>query len=339
MIVLPPIDEHLFPNNSRDAIARFWLRYWGHFFLFLPWMLLRQAALSLKEICGAIWTWNRQFSLLDGSLRILSMNSLSSLAITALFGERFTAIQYEDVLIDPGPVFGQRRLARYLKQSDHPVHAVFATHGHEEHVGNVVLGAESTGAAIYGTEVTLRAIRQPEQLSWMRRVFIGQPLPAVRVNLRRVGDRLVTPGARLTVIESPGHCTGHASLFDAERGILFAGDFFLHTIFTSPNKDVSGEDWIRTLERYQALEIKTMVGTHGKVYSADPRVAPQPFVVERTAPCEMIRDKLTFLRWARCGCRGRTTIAAVRRHRGLSLSLAALVVVAELVQRRVGPAV
>ena len=93
---------------------------------------------------------------------------------------------------------------------------------------------------------------------------------------------------------------GHASLFlDRVRGILFAGDSFLHTIFTSPNKDVNGEEWIATLERYEALEIKTMVGTHGTVYSVDPNVARQAFVVERTAPSDMIRDKLMFMRWAR----------------------------------------
>ncbi len=227
------------------------------------------------------------------------MNSISSLAITALFGERFTAIHYEDVLIDPGPVFGRKRLSRYLKQSSKAVHAVFATHAHEEHVGNVVLSSELTGAAIYGTQVTLNALRQPEMLTWMRRTFIGQPLAAVHADLRPVENDLETPCVHLTVIESPGHCAGHASLFDTARRILFAGDSFLHTIFTSPNKDVSGEDWIATLERYEALEIKTMVGTHGNVYSVDPNVAWRPFIVERTAPSEMIRDKLRFLRWAR----------------------------------------
>ena len=297
MIVLPAIDDHLFPNNSRQAIVRFWLWYWGYFFLFLPWMLLRQAFLSLRDTLGALWTWNRQITLLGDSLRIVSMNSISSLAITALFGERFTAIHYEDVLIDPGPVFGRKRLSRYLKQSSKAVHAVFATHAHEEHVGNVVLSSELTGAAIYGTQVTLNALRQPEMLTWMRRTFIGQPLAAVHADLRPVENDLETPCVHLTVIESPGHCAGHASLFDTARRILFAGDSFLHTIFTSPNKDVSGEDWIATLERYEALEIKTMVGTHGNVYSVDPNVAWRPFIVERTAPSEMIRDKLRFLRW------------------------------------------
>ena len=48
MIVLPDIDDRLFPKNSRQAIAAFWLAYWGHFFLFLPWMLLRQAKGPLR---------------------------------------------------------------------------------------------------------------------------------------------------------------------------------------------------------------------------------------------------------------------------------------------------
>jgi hydroxyacylglutathione hydrolase len=299
VIDLPAVDDRLFPKNTRRAIARFWFWYWACFFLFLPWMVLRQACLSAREICGAVWTWNREIVLLDGALRIISMNTLASLAITALFGERFTAIQYEDVLVDPGPVFGRRRLMRYLRRSGATIHAVFATHAHEEHVGNVVPCSEMTGAPIYGSELTLNSVRQPETISWMRRAFIGQPLPAMQADLRSVDEILVTPRVRLMVIESPGHCAGHTSLFDAARGVLFAGDSFLHTIFTSPNKDVRGEEWIATLERYEALEIRTMVGTHGTVYSVDPGVSRRAFVVERTEPREMIRDKLAFLRWAR----------------------------------------
>ena len=73
---------------------------------------------------------------------------------------------------------------------------------------------------------------------------------------------------------------------------------FLHTVFTSPNRDVSGADWIRTLERYDRLDIKTMVGTHGYVHTIDAKIPRIRFVVRREDPREMIRDKLKFMRWA-----------------------------------------
>ena len=95
MIVLPSIDDRLFPKNSRQAIVRFWIWYWTLFFFFLPWMILRQMIICATETWGALRTWNGQIALLDDSLRIISINSITSLAITALFGERFTFIHFE----------------------------------------------------------------------------------------------------------------------------------------------------------------------------------------------------------------------------------------------------
>src|SRR5262245_45250310 len=98
-------------------------------------MLFRQIFVSAHQLLGALWTWNRQVDLLDGALRLVFMNNLPSLAVTMIFGERFTAIQYRDVLIDPGPVFGSHRLQRYLQAAPTQLHAVVATHAHEEHIG------------------------------------------------------------------------------------------------------------------------------------------------------------------------------------------------------------
>jgi hypothetical protein len=100
------------------------------------------------EHCGL---GTARVNLLDGSLRLIFMNNVPSLAVTTIFGERFTAIQYGDVLIDPGPVFGSQRLERYLDKNASAIHAVVATHAHEEHIGNTALTARRTAAPVYGT--------------------------------------------------------------------------------------------------------------------------------------------------------------------------------------------
>ena len=289
----------MFPANARGAITWFWVTYWAWFFALLPWMLFRQIFVSAHQLLGAVWTWNRRVELLDGSLQLVFMNNVPALAITAIFGERFTAIQYGDVLIDPGPIFGRARLQCHLEQKGTAIRAVVATHAHEEHIGNTAMAARGTGAPVFGTAVTLAAIRAPEELSSARRAFIGQPERVDSADLRELGSVLETDALRLHVIESPGHCDGHASLFDAARGILFAGDSFLHTVFTAPNRDVRGDDWIATLERYGQWTIRTMIGTHGYVYTRDASVPALPFVVKRADPNAMIAEKCAFLRWAR----------------------------------------
>ncbi|HSG90172.1 MAG TPA: MBL fold metallo-hydrolase [Pseudomonadales bacterium] len=304
----------MFPHDTRGAVVRFWAWYWLWFFALLPWMLLRQVFVSAHQAVGALATWNRRVDLFGGELRLVFMNDLSSLALTAVFGERFTAIHYRDVLIDPGPLFGRRRLERYLETDGRAIRAIVATHAHEEHVGNAALASRRTGAPVYGTPVTLAAIREPERLSLPRRAFIGQPEPETEADLRPLGDAVDTPAARLEVIASAGHCDGHASLFDAGTGVLFAGDSFLHTVFTAPNRDVSGEEWIATLERYRKLDVRTLIGTHGSICTKDPGVPRLPFVTVRADPNAMIRDKLDFLCWAR-------DVVAEGERRGLPYSV------------------
>jgi hydroxyacylglutathione hydrolase len=289
--------DDLFPANEPGAIARFWSRYWFWFFALLPWMLLRQLAISIANLAGAIWTGNRRFDLMDGKVRLLFMAGPRSLLLTTIFGERFTAIHHEDVLIDPGPPFARGRLRRYLETAP-PVRAIVATHAHEEHAGNAALASAITKAPVYGSRVTLDAIRSPEHLPISRRSFMGQPEPATGLDFRTLGDELVTPEAALTVIPSPGHCEGHESLLDRSLGILFAGDSFLHAVFTSPNRDMTGEETIATLEGYLRLDFKTMIGTHGVAYTIDNRIRARPFVVRRQDPRALIADKIAFMRWA-----------------------------------------
>lgn len=294
---LPPL-ESLFPANNPYALAWFWFKYWAFFFLLLPWMLLRQVGITCFHILESLGTWNLEVEIRPG-LRLLFMNNLTSLAIASVFGERFTAIQYGDVLIDPGPLFGRKTLEPFLHSITQPIHAVVVTHAHEEHIGNAAMAAKLLGTVIYATELTLAALQKPEVLSLPRRWMIGQPVPTDITELQCLDAVLTTPALTLQVVASPGHCDGHTSLYDVEQGILFAGDSFMHTVFTSPNRDVSGDDWIETLKEYGEMKIKTMIGTHGYIYTTDETIPLHPFVVSRQDPNQMIRDKLHFMEWAR----------------------------------------
>src|SRR3981189_1739488 len=133
-----PFPTPRLPSNRRRAIASFWVIYWLWFFLLLPWMLVRQAFLSAYDLVGALFTWNRRITFLDGALEIHYMSGLGGLLATTLFGERFACTLYGDVLIDPGPRFGRNVLAQWISAAP-PIRAIVATHSHEEHIGNVDL--------------------------------------------------------------------------------------------------------------------------------------------------------------------------------------------------------
>jgi hydroxyacylglutathione hydrolase len=296
-IATMPFPEAVFPANDPRSIARFWFRYWLWFFALLPWMLVRQIAVSAYQLLGALATWNRRVTLVERELELQHMTSLGSLVATTLFGERFVCSRYHDVLIDPGPRFGRRVLRRWL-ESGGPVAAIATTHCHEEHIGNAAFASHLAGAPVWGTATTLAAIASPEAVSAPRRLLMGQPEPDPASQMRPLGGQLCTPGARLRVLSSDGHCKGHASLYDPERRLLFAGDSFLETVFTAPNRDVSAADWIATLRLYRSIDVATMVGSHGFVFTSDPSINHHPMVVRRRDPNVMIARKLDFTLWA-----------------------------------------
>jgi len=81
-IATMPFPEAVFPANDPRSIARFWFRYWLWFFALLPWMLVRQIAVSAYQLLGALATWNRRVTLVERELELQHMTSLGSLVAT-----------------------------------------------------------------------------------------------------------------------------------------------------------------------------------------------------------------------------------------------------------------
>ncbi len=296
MMDLPP-PPILMPDANRWAIVRFWIVYWQVLFSMLPWMLLRQLAITLGDLLDAWWTCGKCYRFFNGELQIGYVGSGELLLTAGMFGERFTWLRWRDVVIDPGPLRARAQVVDGLTSEVMPA-AIACTHFHEEHIGNAAWLAGHWGVQIFGSDVTLAAVRQPAAVPQGRRLMMGQPEPAVGVRLELLGAELGTPAGRLQVIAAAGHCDGHIAFYEPERRILFAGDAFLHEVYTAPNRDSDAREWIATLERFACLDVRTLVGAHGCVHSLDAEFPPRFAVVRRADPNQLIRDKLTFMRWA-----------------------------------------
>lgn len=291
---LPPVETSL-PQNNPASIRSFWIKYWLVFFAFLPWMFIRQGWIICKQALGTLGSWNKSIDLLDGHLKVLYLNSVKSFFASAIMGERFLTVSTQQALIDPGPPFGLKRVLKWMDESEASPILIVATHEHEEHIGNIADIARIFNLPTYASAITLHAIQEPEKLSFMRRTIIGQTRAASDIELRDIATH--NP-LTLTPIISDGHCKGHVSFYDSAHKVLYAGDSFLHEIFTSPNKDVNSSDWLETLERYLEYDIETMIGSHGYVTTMNDNIPDIPFIVERKDPNQMIRNKLAFTKWA-----------------------------------------
>jgi glyoxylase-like metal-dependent hydrolase (beta-lactamase superfamily II) len=232
-----------------------------------------------------------------------------------MFGERYCAILYRGVLVDPGSILMRRSLQRHLDGTvAGSVTAVTATHAHEEHVGNLEWAANRTAAPLYLPDALASRLRSPQPLPAARAFAFGQPHP-LTCPVSDAAAGIPASGGRLDVIPAPGHSSEHVVLFDPSERVLLVGDTFIGAYFSAANAQTDGHAWLGTLRRLLDLDFDLMVEGHGRVHTLRRDVPAMPGVVVREDPRLIMAAKLRFL--TRLAQR-----AQAARDRGLSLNRA-----------------
>ena len=158
------------------------------------------------------------------------------------------------IVIDPGPL-DEDHLAGIVDRPGGAVRYVVVTHHHEDHASGARRLAELTGAPLLGPRPT------------------GDFAPDAVLN---EGDEVAVPGARLSVLATPGHSSDHLCyvLDDLETGpLLFSGDTVLggsSTVIAAPGGDMT--EYLATLRRLIARRpaIATIAPGHGQLLTDAP---------------------------------------------------------------------
>ena len=283
--------------RSRAALTAFWTCRSAGFAWRLP-LVVGAWVLSLgRNLRAYLRTFRRRLTLLDGRLILLFIGSPMADLVPLIFGERFWAVFYDGVAIDPGSSKMRNALRRHLDAQPLTIHTVTATHHHEEHGGNLAWLSLRLKADLLLAPKTcerLATLRVP----WMRRLIIGQP-PPLTVSAKPLGMRIATARSELLVIPTPGHSDDHVSFYDPRFKLLFAGDSFMGSYFSSPNPDVDSLIWIHTLEQLLDLGVEILVEGHGHIHTLSSEIPDIPDVVIRQAPEAELKAKLDFFYWIR----------------------------------------
>ncbi len=303
----------------------------------LPAMLWAAIAGFVSNLLAFVVTRRRSFTFLDGKMEVYFLGGALADFVPLVFGEAFWTIRYDGYLIDPGGPAMRRSLRRHLDRlPPRSIDGVLATHGHEEHAGNVAAAAEYVEAPIWCHPSCEAALRDPPNLSLPRRLVIGQPRPCQAV-MESFTDRLSCRTTTLEVFAAPGHCDDQIVLYDPVDKVLLAGDAFVSETFTTPNADVDSIAWIASMKRLERLDIEVLVTGHGHIFTLREDIPDVPGVVVRRDPSECLADKRRFMemlrgRIADGASRGLTTRQIRRRlfshggigsRRGAFLDLAA----------------
>ena len=193
----------------------------------------------------------------------------------------------DGVLIDSGCDYSKKELADFLEGKQ--VSLLINTHYHEDHVG---------GNALLEKRLRLGALAHPETVRLMSRKYElypfqveiwGYPDPSTPAPIGtavKEGEGNVS----LRVIETPGHCIGHISLFEEKRRILFSGDTWVGERPKTARAEENVYQLIADLRKFEELKPKMMFASLGKA------VAEPQKVIERTRVyLEETRDEVRRL--------------------------------------------
>lgn len=201
-------------------------------------------------------------------------------------------------LIDTGVSTGQalEALSRQLGQEGLEVSSIrrlIATHLHGDHVGLMNQIRDISGARIFahvealeaqqiqkGRDRALEYMKELKSLggkapdgflgrlteSWNRRrraFHIDEPLED--------GQVLKLEGNTLEILHTPGHAREHICLYDAEKRLLYAGDFILskitpHISLRNPKGGDPLSDYLRALEKIRGLPVDLVLPAHESMF-------------------------------------------------------------------------
>ena len=174
-------------------------------------------------------------------------------------------------VLDPGPL-DEGHLHRVLATvGERRVSIIALTHGHADHSAGAARFAELSGCA------TVRAAD-----------------PAHRLGEEGLadGDVLDISGCELRVIASPGHSADSVSMLATADGALFTGDTVLGRGSTVIAGDGNLGDYLRTLDRLQAMAgLRVLLPGHGPVL-ADPAAALTQYIAHRAERLDQVRAAL-----------------------------------------------
>jgi len=137
-------------------------------------------------------------------------------------------------LIDAGMPKEQQRLFDLLDElgfQPQQLLRILITHADLDHVGSLAAIQSATGATVYAGEKTAQLLQTgkspdhlPRLMQWIANTFFKyKPVPQSSLKIFHDGDEL--PGLTgLAALATPGHTRDHFSFYNAEEGVLFAGD-------------------------------------------------------------------------------------------------------------------
>lgn len=141
---------------------------------------------------------------------------------------------------------------------------VVLSHEHLDHIGAAY---HFTGKTIIAAHrLAANKIMLRDDFSMLRKMF-NEPSVPIDIDIWLEEGNLIDLGNfRLTVMYTPGHTSACISLFDQDKGLLFAADTLMPGgVMGGVFGSGSISDYIQSLERLRGLNSKILLSGHGRL--------------------------------------------------------------------------
>jgi hydroxyacylglutathione hydrolase len=157
------------------------------------------------------------------------------------------------------------------------IEMVILSHEHLDHVGAAYRFEKRTIIAAH--RLAANKIMLRDDFSMLRKMF-NEPNEPIDIDLWLEEGNLIDLGNfRLNVMYTPGHTSACITLFDQEKGLLFASDTLMPGgVMGGVFGSGSISDYIQSLERLRGLNSRVLLSGHGRLSDTpqeDVRIALQ----------------------------------------------------------------
>jgi glyoxylase-like metal-dependent hydrolase (beta-lactamase superfamily II) len=184
------------------------------------------------------------------------------------------------ILIDVGLSSNFPQMVECLRHVDCPperIDMVVLSHEHLDHIGAAFHFHGRTYIAAH--RLAANKIMLRDDFSMLRKMF-NEPNVPINVDIWLEEGNVIDLGNfRLEVMHTPGHTSACITLFEQEKGLLFAADTLMPGgVMGGVFGSGSISDYIQSLERLKGLNSKILLSGHGRLSDTpheDVRIAIQ----------------------------------------------------------------
>lgn len=165
----------------------------------------------------------------------------------------------------------------HLRMTPADIDIVVLSHEHLDHIGAAYHFSGKTIIAAH--RLAANKIMLRDDFSMLRKMF-NEPNVPIDIDIWLEEGNLIDLGNfRLSVMYTPGHTSACISLFDPDKGLLFAADTLMPGgVMGGVFGSGSISDYIQSLERLRGLDSKILLSGHGRLSDTpheDVRIALQ----------------------------------------------------------------